>query len=89
LLMISLLIQVLKQELHQLETAQTKHILPRGKQERDPDKMADRINKMSVCLDLTSQRCDKYEAKIKELEGRYFSVRTKHMYKCTFHNNVI
>ena len=63
--------QLLKQELSQLEEAQTKHILPGGPKDRDPDKMADRIKKLRVCLDLTTQRCEQYAAKLNQLEGRY------------------
>ena len=59
----------LKQELRDLEDLHTRHEANRGRQELDPDKMADKIKKLAMSADLSQQRASKYEAKIKELEG--------------------
>ena len=67
---VHLLIQLLKQELRDLEDLHTQHDANRGRQEMDPDKMADRIKKLAMSADLSQQRCMKYEARIKELESK-------------------
>ena len=62
-------INKLKQEIRDLEDLHTRHEANRGRQELDPDKMADKIKKLAMSADLSQQRASKYEAKIKELEG--------------------
>ncbi len=42
----------------------------------DPDKMADKIKKLAMSADLSQQRCVKYEARIKELEGKVHQILT-------------
>ena len=61
---------MLKGELRTLETMLEQHESRGRQQNMDPDKMMDRIKKLGVSLDLTNQRCQNYEAKIKQLEGR-------------------
>ena len=68
--------QSLKEELRFLEDSVRDKPRPSlGRQEMDPDKMADRIKKLGVSLDLNNQRCQKYELQLKELKGKRHSVQ--------------
>lgn len=60
----------LKNELRNLEDLHLRHEANKGRQEMDPEKMADRIKKLVMSADLSQQRCQNYEVKIKQLEGR-------------------
>ena len=53
-----------------MEELNTKHDqLGLQRQNVDPERLIDHIKKMSVSLDLTNQRCQNYQRKIKDLEG--------------------
>ncbi len=69
--MLTFPVQDLKQEIRTLEDLQLRHETASRRQDLDPDKMADRIKKLGMSLDLTNQRCQNYEAKVKELQGMY------------------
>ena len=65
------LFQTLKEELRVLESLNAQHEANRSRhQTMDPEKLMDRIKKLSVSLDLTNQRCTNYQAQIKQLEGQ-------------------
>ena len=62
--------KTLKQEICQMEDLRQKHeVASRSRGDLDPQKLQDKLKKLEFSLDLTNQRCAKYEARVKELEG--------------------
>ena len=71
MLIIFFVTQNLKQEMRTLENLQSEHSSSKRRQDMDPDRMLDRIRKLEFGKDLAEQRCDKFQVRIKQLEGVY------------------